>query len=114
MVSTLRDPLSRTPGVGSIRIFGSQYAMRIWLDPHKLNSYQLTPGDIKTAIQAQNNQVAVGELGGTPSVRNQMVSASMMAQTKMSSPDQFEQILLKVNSDGSQIRQRCGAGGNRR
>jgi multidrug efflux pump len=106
MVSTLRDPLSRTPGVGSIRIFGSQYAMRIWLDPHKLNSYQLTPGDIKSAIQAQNNQVAVGELGGTPSVRNQMVSASMMAQTKMSSPDQFEQILLKVNSDGSQIRLR--------
>ncbi len=106
MVSTLRDPLSRTPGVGSIRIFGSQYAMRIWLDPHKLNSYQLTPGDIKTAIQAQNNQVAVGELGGTPSVNGQMVSASMMAQTKMSSPDQFEQILLKVNSDGSQIRLR--------
>ncbi|MGE4558677.1 MAG: efflux RND transporter permease subunit [Desulfobulbus sp.] len=104
MVSTLRDPLSRTRGVGSIRIFGSQYAMRIWLDPHKLNSYQLTPADVTTAIKAQNNQVAVGDLGGAPSVAGQQVSASMMAQTKMSSPDQFAQILLKVNSDGSQIR----------
>jgi len=104
MVSTLRDPLSRTPGVGSIRIFGSQYAMRIWLDPHKLNSFQLTPVDIKAAIQAQNKQVAVGDLGGTPSIPGQQVNASMMAQTKMSSPEQFAQILLKVNSDGSQIR----------
>ncbi|WP_306549484.1 efflux RND transporter permease subunit [Desulfobulbus sp.] len=104
MVSTLRDPLSRTPGVGSITVFGSQYAMRIWIDPHKLNSYQLTPLDVRTAIQAQNNQVTVGDLGGTPSIAGQQVSASMMAQTKMSSPEQFAQILLKVNSDGSQIR----------
>ncbi len=104
MVSTLRDPLSRTPGVGSIRIFGSQYAMRIWLDPHKLNSYQLTPVDVKSAIQAQNRQVAVGDIGGTPSAPGQLVNASMMAQTKMSSPEEFARILLKVNSDGSQIR----------
>jgi multidrug efflux pump len=104
MVSTLKDPLSRTAGVGSIRIFGGQYAMRIWLDPHKLNSYQLTPGDVSAAISAQNNQVAVGDLGGTPSVAGQQVSAGMIAQTKMSSPEQFADILLKVNSDGSQIR----------
>lgn len=104
MVSTLRDPLSRTPGVGSIQIFGAQYSMRIWLDPHKLNSYQLTPLDVRTAIQAQNNQVAVGDLGGTPSVAGQQVSASMMAQTKMSSTKEFAQILLKVQNDGSQIR----------
>ena len=104
MVSTLRDPLSRTPGVGSIQIFGAQYSMRIWLDPHKLNSYQLTPLDVRTAIQAQNNQVAVGDLGGTPSVAGQQVSASMMAQTKMSSTEEFAQILLKVQNDGSQIR----------
>jgi multidrug efflux pump len=104
MVSTLKDPLSRTEGVGSIRIFGGQYAMRIWLDPHKLNSYQLTPGDVSAAISAQNNQVAVGDLGGTPSVTGQQVSASMIAQTKMSSPEQFANILLRVNSDGSQIR----------
>ena len=104
MVSTLRDPLSRTPGVGSIQIFGAQYSMRIWLDPHKLNSYQLTPLDVRTAIQAQNNQVAVGDLGGTPSVAGQQVSASMMAQTKMSSTEEFAQIFLKVQNDGSQIR----------
>jgi multidrug efflux pump len=104
MVSTLKDPLSRTEGVGSIRIFGSQYAMRIWLDPHKLNSYQLSPGDVSAAISAQNNQVAVGDLGGTPSVSGQQVSASMMAQTMMSTPEEFSQILLKVNQDGSQIR----------
>jgi multidrug efflux pump len=104
MVSTLRDPLSRTDGVGSIQIFGGQFAMRIWLDPHKLNSYQLTPGDVSSAISAQNNQVAVGDLGGTPSVAGQQVSASMIAQTKMSSPEQFANILLRVNSDGSQIR----------
>ena len=104
MVSTLKDPLSRTSGVGSIRIFGGQYAMRIWLNPHKLNSYQLTPGDVSAAISAQNNQVAVGDLGGTPSVAGQQVSAGMIAQTKMSSPEQFADILLKVNADGSQIR----------
>lgn len=104
MVSSLKDPLSRTEGVGSITIFGSQYAMRIWLDPHKLNSYQLTPGDVRTAIASQNIQVAVGDLGGTPSVAGQQVSASMMAQTMMSSPEEFSRILLKVNNDGSQIR----------
>jgi multidrug efflux pump len=106
MVSELRDPLSRTPGVGSIQIFGSQYAMRIWLDPHKLTSYQLTPSDVAAAIRAQNNQVAVGDLGGAPSVDGQQVTASMMAQTKLSSPEEFAKILLRVNQDGSQIRLR--------
>jgi multidrug efflux pump len=104
MVSTLKDPLSRSDGVGSIQIFGGQYAMRIWLDPHRLNSYQLTPGDVAAAISTQNNQVAVGDLGGTPSVAGQQVSAGMVAQTKMSSPEEFAEILLKVNADGSQIR----------
>ena len=104
MVTTMRDPLSRTLGVGGITVFGGQYAMRIWLDPNRLNSYQLTPSDVKMAIQAQNNQVTVGDLGGAPSVAGQQVNASMMAQTMMSSPEQFAQIILKVNSDGSQIR----------
>lgn len=106
MVSTLKDPLSRTEGVGSIRVFGSQYAMRIWLDPNKLNSYQLTPSEVRTAISNQNNQVAVGDLGGTPSVAGQQVSATMMAQTMMSSPEEFANILLRVNEDGSQVRLR--------
>jgi multidrug efflux pump len=104
MVTSLRDPLSRTPGVGSIQIFGSQYAMRIWLDPNKLNSFHMTPGDVAAAIRAQNNQVAVGSLGGTPSVPGQQVSATMMARTMMSSPDEFAEILLKVKPDGAQIR----------
>ena len=104
MVTTLRDPLSRTPGVGSIQEFGSQYAMRIWLDPNKLNSFQLTPSDVAAAIKAQNNQVTVGNLGGTPSVAGQQVSATMMARTKMSSPEEFVEILLKVKPDGAQIR----------
>ncbi len=106
MVSTLKDPLSRTEGVGSLRIFGSQYAMRIWLDPNKLNSFQLTPGDVSASIRAQNNQIAVGDLGGTPSIAGQQVSASMMAQTMMNSPEEFSNIMLRVNRDGSQVRLR--------
>ncbi len=104
MVTTLRDPLSRTPGVGSIQIFGSQYAMRIWLDPNQLNSFQLTPSDVAAAIRAQNHQVAVGNLGGVPSVAGQQVSATMMARTMMNSPEEFAEILLKVKPDGAQIR----------
>ena len=104
MVTSLRDPLSRTPGVGSIQIFGSQYAMRIWLDPNKLNSFHMTPSDVAAAIRAQNNQVAVGNLGGTPSAPGQQVSATMMARTMMSSPEEFAEILLKVKPDGAQIR----------
>jgi multidrug efflux pump len=104
MVSTLRDPLSRVEGVGSIQVFGSQYAMRIWLDPHKLQSFQLTPNDVAAAIKAQNNQVAVGSLGGTPAVEGQQTSATMVAQTLMTSAEEFAEILIKVKQDGSQIR----------
>ncbi len=104
MVSTLRDPLSRVEGVGSIQVFGSQYAMRIWLDPHKLQSFQLTPSDVAAAIRAQNNQVAVGSLGGTPAVAGQQTSATMVAQTLMSSVEEFAQILIKVSEDGGQVR----------
>lgn len=104
MVSSMQDPLSRTEGVGSVRVFGSQYAMRVWLDPHKLNSYKLTPAEVRNAIATQNNQVAVGNLGGAPSISGQQTSATIMAQTMMSSPEEFGNILLRVNEDGSQIR----------
>ncbi|WP_221249653.1 efflux RND transporter permease subunit [Desulfuromonas versatilis] len=104
MVSSLKDPLSRAEGVGSIQVFGSQYAMRIWLDPNKLNSFQLTPADVSAAISTQNSQVTVGNLGGLPAVAGQQTSASMMAQTMLSSPEEFANILLKVGTDGSQIR----------
>lgn len=103
-VSSLRDPLSRIEGVGSLSIFGAQYAMRIWLDPHKLNSYHLTPADVVGAVRAQNSQVAVGSLGGTPAVDGQQTTATMTARTLMSSPEEFSNILVKVNADGSQVR----------
>ncbi|GGC11884.1 multidrug efflux RND transporter permease subunit [Marinobacterium zhoushanense] len=103
-VSQLKDPLSRTQGVGSIRIFGGQYAMRVWLQPEKLTSYGLTPLDVNNAISTQNNQFAAGQLGGLPAFGNQQLNATIISQSRLESTTQFEQILLKVNSDGSQVR----------
>ena len=77
MVSTLQDPLSRVDGVGEITVFGAQYAMRIWLDPHKLNSYGLMPSDVRTAIEAQNTQITAGELGALPTRDGQALNATV-------------------------------------
>ena len=104
VASNIQDPLSRVPGVGSIDAYGSQYAMRIWLDPDKLNNYQLTTADVVTAIKAQNSQVAVGQLGGAPSVDFQALNATINAQSQLQTPEQFRQITLKVNQDGSQVK----------
>ncbi|MBT0728792.1 efflux RND transporter permease subunit [Rosenbergiella nectarea] len=104
IASNLQDPIIRINGVGDTTLFGSQYAMRIWLDPNKLNAYQLTPVDVNRMIDAQNAQVAAGQLGGAPAVKGQQLNASIIAQTRLSSPEQFGNILLKVNSDGSQVR----------
>ncbi|MFD1801596.1 efflux RND transporter permease subunit [Mixta tenebrionis] len=104
--STIKDPISRTPGVGDTQLFGAQYAMRIWMDPHKLNNYQLTPVDVISAISTQNAQVAAGQLGGTPPVKGQQLNASIIAQTRLTSTEEFGKILLKVNPDGSQVRLR--------
>ncbi|KFK97568.1 MULTISPECIES: multidrug efflux RND transporter permease subunit AcrB [unclassified Serratia (in: enterobacteria)] len=104
--SNIKDPISRTSGVGTVQLFGSQYAMRIWLDPNKLNNFQLTPGDVITAIRVQNNQIAAGQLGGTPPVKGQQLNASIIAQTRLTSPEEFSKIMLKVNNDGSQVRLR--------
>lgn len=104
--SNIKDPISRTSGVGTVQLFGSQYAMRIWLDPNKLNNFQLTPGDVITAIKVQNNQIAAGQLGGTPPVKGQQLNASIIAQTRLTSPEEFSKIMLKVNNDGSQVRLR--------
>ncbi len=106
IVSTVQDPVSRTEGVGDFQVFGSQYAMRIWLDPAKLNNYQLTPGDVRAAIAAQNVQVAAGELGGLPSVQGQQLNATVVGPTRLSTPEEFGNILLKVNPDGGQVRLR--------
>ncbi len=98
------DPLSRVPGVGSLQVFGSQYSMRIWLDPNKLDAYRLTPSDIIAAVQAQNRQVAVGELGGTPAVEGQQLNATITAQSRLQTPEQFRDIILRSDPDGSLLR----------
>ena len=103
-VANLQDPLSRTKGVGDFQVFGAQYAMRIWLDPSKLQRYQLTPSDVRDAIQAQNVQVSTGQLGGLPAVEGQQLNATIIGKTRLQDPEQFRQILLKVQSDGSQVR----------
>ena len=104
VVSNIKEPISRLDGVGEIQLFGSQYAMRVWLDPHKLNSYQLTPADVKSAITAQNAQIALGKLGGTPSISDQQFTATIMGQSRLSTPEQFGNVLLRVNQDGAKVR----------
>lgn len=104
VAANVQDQLSRVNGVGQITLFGSQYAMRVWLDANKLATFSLTPTDITAAIKAQNAQIAGGELGGTPALPGQQVNASIVVQTRLSTPEQFKNILLRVNADGSQIR----------
>ncbi len=106
IVSNMQDPISRTKGVGDFQVFGSQYAMRIWLDPARLNNYQLTPVDVKSAIQAQNVQVSSGQLGGLPASPGTQLNATIIGKTRLQTPEQFGVILLKVNRDGSQVRLR--------
>ncbi len=103
IASNIKDPISRTSGVGDTQIFGAQYAMRIWLDPHKLNDYQLTPVDVINALKIQNTQIAAGQLGGTPPVPGQQLNASIIVQTRLTTTKEFGKIFLKVNSDGSQV-----------
>jgi multidrug efflux pump len=105
IVSNVQDPVSRTNGVGDFQTFGgAQYAMRIWLDPSKLNNFGLTPVDIGNAINDQNVQIASGELGGLPSVSKQQLNATVIGPSRLQTPDEFGNILLKVNPDGSQVR----------
>lgn len=104
MVSHIKDPLSRVAGVGEVQVFGAQYAMRIWLDPHKLNNYRLTPTQVASAISEQNTQVSVGQLGAAPSVEGQQLNATITAQSRFTTITEFENILLKVDTDGAQIR----------
>ena len=104
VISNIQDPLSRTPGVGDFTVFGSSYSMRIWLDPAKLVSYALTPMDVSSAIKAQNVQVSTGQLGGLPALPGQQLTATITGKTRLETPEQFRNILLKVNTDGSQVR----------
>jgi multidrug efflux pump len=106
IASYVQDPISRTPGVGDFQLFGTQYAMRVWLDPAKLNNYGLTPVDVNNALLAQNLQVPSGELGGLPAVRGQRLHATIVGPQRLTSSDEFGRVLLKVNTDGSQVRLR--------
>lgn len=102
--SNISEPLSRVAGVGEVQVFGGSYAMRIWLDPAKMASLQVTPSDIATAIRTQNAQVAVGQLGGAPAVEGQVLNATVNAQSLLQTPEQFENIFLKNTTSGAQVR----------
>ena len=104
VASNIKDPISRTNGVGDVQLFGAQYAMRIWLNADLLNKYNLTTLDVVNQIKVQNDQIAAGQLGGTPSIPNQQLNASIIAQTRLKDPEEFGNITLKVNADGSQVR----------
>ncbi|HHL4084367.1 TPA: efflux RND transporter permease subunit, partial [Burkholderia sola] len=104
VASHVKDPISRLNGVGTVTLFGSQYAMRIWLDPNRLTNYGLTPVDVSSAITAQNVQIAGGQIGGTPAKPGTVLQATITESTLLQTPEQFGNILLKVNQDGSQVR----------
>lgn len=103
MVNSLQYQVGRIPGVGNANVFGSQYAMRIWLDPARLRSYNLQPGDVITAIQAQNSQVAAGEIGGQPQPQSQMLDATVTARSRLQTPDQFRAVVVKTNTSGANV-----------
>jgi multidrug efflux pump len=104
LVSNLQDTIGRIKGVGDINVFGAQYAMRIWLDPNRLASFSLIPADVTTAIQAQNAEVAAGEIGGVPNTPEQVLNATVTSQSRLSTPEQFRNIVLKTQTDGSTVR----------
>src|SRR6476469_1398414 len=103
LTTNMQDELSRVPGVGDVNVFGSSYAMRIWLDPHKLASFQLNPGDVVTAIQNQNTEVAAGEIGGVPQPEGQMLNATVTAQSRLQTPEQFRNIIVKADPSGARV-----------
>jgi multidrug efflux pump len=104
LVSNLQDPVGRLEGVGDFNVFGSQYAMRIWLDPARLASFSLMPGDVVSAIQAQNTQVAAGQVGGMPAPPGQMLNATVNARSRLTTPEEFRRIIVKTRGDGSTVR----------
>ena len=104
MVSSVKDQVSRVSGVGNVQVMGSQYSMRIWLNPEKLKTYSLVPSDIVTAIQAQNSDVAAGSLGALPAVNGQELSATVTARSRLKTVDQFKNIILKSDESGAEVR----------
>jgi hydrophobe/amphiphile efflux-1 (HAE1) family protein len=104
IASKIADPLSRINGVGDTQFFGAQYAMRIWLDPIKMANLQVTVGDVTSAVTAQNAQVSAGQIGGLPTVKGQRLNAIVDVQSRLQTPEEFRQILLRTNPDGSVVR----------
>ncbi|MGA2870658.1 MAG: efflux RND transporter permease subunit, partial [Verrucomicrobiota bacterium] len=100
------EPIQRVNGVGEADLFGTEYAMRIWMDPAKLYSFNLTAGDVIAAIQAQNIQVPVGQIGDLPALKGQELNVTVQGQSTLQTPEQFGNILLHVNPDGSRVRLR--------
>ncbi|ECC1505962.1 efflux RND transporter permease subunit [Salmonella enterica subsp. houtenae] len=103
VASNIKDSVSRLNGVGDVQLFGAQYAMRIWLDANLLNKYQLTPVDVINQLKVQNDQIAAGQLGGTPALPGQQLNASIIAQTRLKDPQEFGKVTLRVNADGSVV-----------
>ena len=104
VASNVKDSISRLNGVGDVQLFGAQYAMRIWLDANLLNKYRLTPVDVINQLKVQNDQIAAGQLGGTPAIPGQQLNASIIAQTRLKDPVEFGNVTLRVNTDGSVVR----------
>src|SRR5438552_10724894 len=103
LTTNMQDDLSRVPGVGDVNVFGSSYAMRIWLDPQKLASVHLMPSDVINAITNQNTEVAAGEIGGTPSPNGQMLNATVTALSRLQTPEQFRNIIVKSEPSGARV-----------
>ena len=103
LATNLQDDLSRIDGVGDVNVFGAPYAMRIWLDPHKLASFHLMPSDAINAIAAQNTEIAAGEVGGMPQPEGQMINATVTAQSRLQTPDQFRNIIVKADATGARV-----------
>ncbi len=103
VASTIQDPLSRVTGVGDTQVFGAQYAMRVWLDPYKMATLGVTTGDVKAAIVAQNAQVSAGQIGGSPSVEGQALNATITAQSRLRTPEQFRKIMLRSTNNGAVV-----------
>src|SRR3569623_188293 len=104
LLSQMRDPISRVPGVGNVQGFGAQYAMRIWLDPFKLHNYGLQPSDIANAVRAQNVQVSAGQIGAQPATQSAAINATVTAQSRLQTPEQFRNIILKTATSGAEER----------
>jgi multidrug efflux pump len=104
LASTMQDPIARVDGVGSIQVFGASYAMRIWLDPTKLLEFRLMPSDIEGAIAAQNVQVSAGKIGQQPAPKGQQLNATVTAQSKLHTAQQFRDIIVKYDASGATVR----------